>query len=129
MKVLLDENITPKSCAVLEKYGHDVLHVINRYGAGKSDKEVFELAIKEQRVLITLNGKDFIIFIPPVKDNVEHYGFIWLRGVYVTMKTYEEIMDQIGEFLKENSNNVKNTYYAMKKKHGEYKIIQQYPKN
>ena len=38
-------------------------------------------------------------------------------------------MDQIGEFLKENSNNVKNTYYAMKKKHGEYKIIQQYPKN
>lgn len=51
--------------------------------------------------MITLNGKDFIIFIPPVKDNVEHYGFIWLRGVYVTLKTYEEIMDQIGEFLKE----------------------------
>lgn len=43
MKVLLDENITPKSISVLEKYGHDVIHVLDRFDAGKSDEGVLGL--------------------------------------------------------------------------------------
>lgn len=70
MKILLDENITQKSILVLEKYGHDVIHVLDRFSAGRSDEEVFQLALQEQRAMITLNGKDFIIFIPPQAELV-----------------------------------------------------------
>lgn len=115
MKVLLDENITQKAIPVLEKYGHDVIHVLDRFQAGKSDKEVFKLALNEQRALITLNGKDFIVLIPPRTDLDLHYGLIWLRGFQVTKKTYEDVMNVIGLFLKNKGESIKNTYYMVKK--------------
>lgn len=100
MRVLLDENITQKSISVLEKYGHNVIHVLNRFSAGGSDEEVFKLTLEEKRALITLNGKDFVILIPPRKELEVHYGLIWLRGFQVTKKTYEDVMNVIGLFLK-----------------------------
>ncbi len=128
MKVLLDENITQKSIPVLEKYGHDVIHVLNRFRAGESDEDVFQLALEEKRALITLNGKDFVILIPPSTELELHYGLIWLRGFQVTKKTYESVMDVIGLFLKNKGNSIKNTYYSVKKKDDSYEIIQRYPK-
>lgn len=115
MKVLLDENITQKSIPVLEKYGHDVIHVLNRFHAGESDENVFQLALLEKRALITLNGKDFIILIPPRVELNLHYGLIWLRGFQVTKKTYTSVMDVIGLFLMRKGDSIKNTYYAVKK--------------
>lgn len=128
MKVLLDENITQKSIPVLEKYGHDVIHVLHRFDAGKSDEDVFRLALEEKRVLITLNGKDFVIMIPPRTELDLHYGLIWLRGFQVTKKSYENVMDVIGSFLKDKGDSVRNKYYAVKKKDDSYEIIQRYPK-
>lgn len=128
MKILLDENITHKSIAVLEKYGHDVIHVLNRLEAGKSDKDVFQLALEEQRALITLNGKDFVVFIPPRTELPVHYGLIWLRGFQVTNKSYESVMEAIGSFLRSKGDSIKNTYYSVKKKKDSYEIIQRFPK-
>lgn len=127
MKVLLDENITQKSVIILEKYGHDVIHVLDRFNPGESDEDVFQLALREKRALITLNGKDFIVFIPPQADIVMHYGLVWLRGFQVTNKSYEEIMNIIGEFLVSKGDNIANTYYAMKRKDNSYEIVQRYP--
>ena len=129
MKVLLDENITQKSISVLEKYGHDVIHVLDRLDAGKSDENVFSLALKEKRTLITLNGKDFVVLIPPRAELKWHYGLIWLRGFHVTKKTYESCMDVIGLFLKSKGDSMANTYYAVKKKGDSYEIVQRYPKS
>lgn len=95
MKVLLDENITQKSIKILEKYGHDVIHVLDKFKPGGSDEDVFQLALKEKRALITLNGKHFIVFIPPQTDLVLHYGLVWLRGFQVTIKSYEEIIGSV----------------------------------
>lgn len=128
MKILLDENITHKSIVVLEKYGHDVIHVLNRFEAGKSDKDVFQLALEEQRALITLNGKDFVVFIPPKTELAVHYGLIWLRGFQVTNKSYESVMDTIGIFLKNKGDSIKNTYFKVKNKGNSYEIIQRFPK-
>ncbi len=128
MKVLLDENITQKSIPVLEKYGHDVIHVLNRFEAGKSDEDVLQLALDEKRALITLNGKDFVILIPPRTELELHYGLIWLKGFQVTRKTYEKVMDIIGIFLKSRGESIKNTYYAVKKKGESYEVIQRFPK-
>lgn len=129
MKVLLDENITRKSIAVLKNYGHDVIHVLDRFSPGESDGDVFRLALKEKRALITLNGKDFIVFIPPQAEITVHYGLIWLRGFQVTNKSYEEIMNVIGNFLRNKGDNIVNTYYAMKRKGDTYEIIQRFPQN
>lgn len=129
MKVLLDENITQKSIPVLEKYGHDVIHVLNRFGPGESDEVVFRLALEEKRALITLNGKDFMIFIPPRTELELHYGLLWLRGFQVTKKTYENVMNIIGLFLKNKGDFIKNTYYAVKKNGNSYEIIQRYPQS
>ncbi|MBM6739114.1 DUF5615 family PIN-like protein [Faecalicatena fissicatena] len=128
MKVLLDENITRKSVSVLEKYGHDVIHVLDRFDPGKKDEDVFQLALREQRALITLNGKDFIVFIPPRSSLTLHYGLIWLRGFQVTNKSYEYVMDAIGRFLKNKGDFIKNTYYVVKRDKDTYKIIQRFPK-
>lgn len=127
MKVLLDENITQKSVIVLKKYGHDVIHVLDRLNPGESDEDVFQLALREKRALVTLNGKDFIVFIPPQTDLVLHYGLIWLRGFQVTNKSYERIMDIIGDFLKSKGDNIANTYYAMKRREDSYEIVQRFP--
>lgn len=129
MKVLLDENITQKSIKILEKYGHNVIHVLDRLEPGKSDNDVFALALLEKRALITLNGKHFIVFIPPQTDLVLHYGLVWLRGFQVTNKSYEEIMNMLGEFLLNKGNDIANTYYAMKRKDNSYEIIQRFPKS
>ena len=128
MKVLPDENITQKSISVLERYGHDVIHVLQRFDAGRNDEDVFRLALQEKRALITLNGKDFIVFIPPRTERTLHYGLIWLRGFQVTNKTYEKVMCGIGEFLKQKGESIKNTYFAMKKKGDMYEIVQRFPK-
>lgn len=128
MKVLLDENITQKSIPVLEKYGHDVIHVLNRFEAGKSDEDVLQLALDEKRALITLNGKDFVILIPPRTELELHYGLIWLKGFQVTRKTYEKVMDIIGIFLKSRGESIKNTYYAVKKNGKSYEVIQRFSK-
>ncbi|MCI8313414.1 MAG: DUF5615 family PIN-like protein [Lachnospiraceae bacterium] len=128
MKVLLDENITTKSVPVLEKYGHDVIHVLHRFEAGRSDEDVFQLALQEERALITLNGKDFVVFIPPRTERTLHYGLIWLRGFLVTNKSYENVMDTIGFFLKNKGDSIKNTYYNMRKKGDSYELIQRFPK-
>ncbi len=129
MKILLDENITKKSITVLKNYGHDVIHVLDRFNPGESDKDVFRLALKEKRALITLNGKDFIVFIPPQAELTVHYGLIWLRGFQVTNKSYEEIMNVIGNFLRNKGDNIVNTYYAMKRKEDTYEIVQRFPKS
>ena len=76
----MDENITQKSIPVLRRYGHDAIHVLDRFCAGKSDEEVFQLALEEQRALVTINGKDFMVLIPPQRELPLHYGLIWLRG-------------------------------------------------
>ena len=128
MKVLLDENITTKSVPVLEKYGHDVIHVLHRFEAGRSDEDVFQLALQEERALITLNGKDFVVFIPPRTERTLHYGLIWLRGFLVTNKSYENVMDTIGFFLKNKGDSIKNTYYNMRNKGDSYELIQRFPK-
>lgn len=129
MKVLLDENITRKSISILEKYGHDVIHVLDRFQPGESDEDVFQLALKEKRALITLNGKEFIVFIPPQTELTMHYGLIWLRGFQVTNKSYEEIMNIIGRFLRSKGDNIANAYYAMKRKGDSYEIVRRFPQN
>ena len=76
MKFLIDADIPKSIFHLLKKIGHDVTDVRNSKFPGMSDDEVYNLAIKEQRIIIT-RDLDFsnILHYPPG----EHCGIIILR--------------------------------------------------
>lgn len=59
VKLLLDENISPRAAIDLRADGHDVVHLRERGRLGIADPEVLELAFGEDRVLVTANVGDF----------------------------------------------------------------------
>lgn len=59
VKLLLDENISPRAAIDLRADGHDVVHLRERGRLGIADPEVLELAFGEDRILVTANVSDF----------------------------------------------------------------------
>jgi predicted nuclease of predicted toxin-antitoxin system len=76
MKFLLDESAESRIAAFLQDQGHDATRIAKDYPAGLSDNEVLELAVAEQRIVIT-NDSDFgeLIF----KAQLPHSGVIYFR--------------------------------------------------
>jgi len=59
VKLLLDENLSPRVAIDLRADGHDVAHLRERGRLGTADPEVLELAFGEDRLLVTANVGDF----------------------------------------------------------------------
>ncbi|MFQ5910927.1 MAG: DUF5615 family PIN-like protein [Thermoplasmata archaeon] len=57
----MDENVPIIVREILEREGHDVKTVIEDYVAGARNSELAEYALREDRVIITLD-KDFLKF-------------------------------------------------------------------
>ena len=57
MKFLFDENLSPSHAARLRGAGHDAVAVLDIGLSGASDSEVRAAAIREGRVLITLDER------------------------------------------------------------------------
>jgi predicted nuclease of predicted toxin-antitoxin system len=75
MKFIVDECTGPMVARWLVAEGYDILSIsLDRKGI--SDKEILEIAVGEERVVIT-NDKDFgeLIF----KEKLSHSGVIFLR--------------------------------------------------
>ena len=53
LRFLLDENVPLTLRDVFERGGHEVKHLSLEPGRGRSDEEVVELAISEDRLLVT----------------------------------------------------------------------------
>lgn len=75
MKFLLDEHI-PVSVKDFLKKHHYNAKIITSKLKGLSDKEVFDLAFKEKRCIITKDS-DFEEFM-----KYEHYGIIRISGIF-----------------------------------------------
>lgn len=52
MKLLVDENISPRTTEFLKDKGHDV-KTVRDSSIGASDKEIVEMAKKEERCIVT----------------------------------------------------------------------------
>lgn len=125
MKVLLDENITPKVIIYLKRLGYDV-ESIQSYGLqGISDKEVLELAVREERILITQNGKDFIIQVPPRENAMHHNGLIWLK-FHVTKANAEILSVKMNHFFAIESS-LRNSIWRVKVNLGIFYFQKRYP--
>lgn len=59
MRFLLDENLSPRICALLNAAGHDAEHVRDRGLAGASDHDVLAAASADDRVVVTADTGDF----------------------------------------------------------------------
>ena len=60
LKLLLDENLSPKVAEWLRLAGIDAVHIRDRGLLEASDREVLEKAYTEDRILITANVGDFL---------------------------------------------------------------------
>lgn len=60
-KLLLDENLPQRKKFTRLNNRFNLRHVVHDYHrSGISDKELFKIAEKQQRIILTLNEKDFI---------------------------------------------------------------------
>ena len=57
MKIVADENLFEPIIDYLRKLGHDVLSIRDTSHSGISDDEIYTLACKEKRVIMTMNKK------------------------------------------------------------------------
>jgi predicted nuclease of predicted toxin-antitoxin system len=57
---LLDENVSPSIVRPLSESGHDVYHVRDRGLMGQPDHVIWRHAVDENRILVTINARDFV---------------------------------------------------------------------
>lgn len=98
MRLFLDENVTPRAKEFFDALGYDVETVSSVQMRGFDDEAVLQYAVKEQRIFLTHNGKDFIIQVPPVIHGVLHKGILWFR-FQITRKNVEKTCYKIHEFF------------------------------
>jgi predicted nuclease of predicted toxin-antitoxin system len=60
LRLLLDENVSPSIVQPLLMAGHDVYHVRDRGLIGRPDHVIWRRAVDEDRVLVTINARDFV---------------------------------------------------------------------
>lgn len=111
MKLFLDENITPRAKGIFEQLGYDVESIHSYNKSGINDQEVLNIVIRENRILITQNGKDFIVQIPPIVS-ATHFGLIWIR-FHVTRMNINNVCLKIDRFLKSESS-INNSIWKVK---------------
>jgi predicted nuclease of predicted toxin-antitoxin system len=73
MLFLVDENLSEDVADVLDRAGHDVLHVAETRLRGASDRDIWRFAAEEQRILVT-RDLDF-----PLPDHPAPPSVILLR--------------------------------------------------
>lgn len=98
MKLLLDENVTPKVRDILTPMGYDVECAQSLNILGASDADVFQEAIIQGRALITHNGRDFIVQIPPRMPDVKHSGLLWAKH-QITRGNAQNICNELHTFF------------------------------
>lgn len=113
MRLFIDENISPVAERIFESLGHDVTSIHARRQFGIKDDEVFRIAQNEERVLITQNGRHFIVFVVPFGKQDFYYGIVWLK-TELTKVNARQICYCINELFKKFPN-INNSIWELKR--------------
>ena len=93
IRILTDENISPKVVAFLRKRGIDVINTKEQNWHGKEDEEILEIAYKENRFVLT-HDSDFGTLA--INEGKRNYGIIYLRlrnvNPFNVIKVYEQLL-------------------------------------
>jgi len=98
MKFLANENLFEPIIEYLKGLGHDVLSIREAGLSGITDDEVYKLACKDNRVIITMD-KDFsrIFRFPPEKCGGIIVVKIYKRKVKETLRIFRKHFETIGD--------------------------------
>lgn len=104
LKFLTDENISPSLVHALRSEGYSVKDIKEEKLFGIDDKEVIQLAFKENRVVIT-HDKDFANLLN--YSSIKHKGVILLR--FTNQSPKKVISSFIPILLNLKENKIKNS--------------------
>ena len=76
VKILTDENISPKVVRHIRELGYDVLDIKEQKWHGKTDEAILNIAFKEQRFILT-HDSDFGTLA--INEGKEYYGLLYIR--------------------------------------------------
>ena len=77
LRLLLDEDVRILLAEVLRERGHDVVHATEAGLSGATDDRVFELAIEQERALLTHNIAHFLLLASRFADERrQHHGLL-----------------------------------------------------
>ncbi|MCP4113758.1 MAG: hypothetical protein GY749_50890 [Desulfobacteraceae bacterium] len=76
LKILTDENISPRAVSFLRKKGIDVIDTKEEEWHGKDDEYLLEKAFEDNRFILT-HDSDFGMLA--VKEGKDYYGIVYLR--------------------------------------------------
>ena len=83
MKILLDEDLSPKIAGILRDKGIDVLSVHEIGRTGLTDYEQLEYAASEDRCLVTRNRNDYIVLTRQFfSSSMIHKGVLIVPATY-----------------------------------------------
>lgn len=95
MRLLLDEHMSPAIAEQLRLRGHDVVSAAEAGVAGLDDAQVLSCAVRDRRVVVTSNIKDFRpLHAAYLTMSTVHYGI-----VMVPMGKYSQVRDQLGPLI------------------------------
>ncbi|MGN6254992.1 MAG: DUF5615 family PIN-like protein [Solirubrobacterales bacterium] len=102
MKLLLDEQISGKVAERLRNRGHDVTATTDDPGLrGLSDPDLFEVAQRQKRALVTYNRIDFE---PIVRDyarmNREHHGLVIVHPTRSPSREFTRVAAALDSLLR-----------------------------
>jgi len=76
IKILADENISPKVVNFLRKHGLDVLDTKEQHWCGKDDEDLLGKAYRDERFVLT-HDSDFGTLA--INEGKPYYGIIYIR--------------------------------------------------
>lgn len=93
IRIITDENISPKVVTYLREQGIDVIDTKEQNWHGKEDEEILENAYREKRFVLT-HDSDFGTLA--INEGKRNYGIIYLRLRNVNprnvIKVYEQLL-------------------------------------
>lgn len=96
MNIIANENVFEPIIEYLKSNGHNVISVRKSYLSGASDEKIFDKAVQDKLVIITMD-KDFarIVRFPPAKC-----------GGIIVVKLYRLKVDEATELFKQHFNSL-----------------------
>jgi predicted nuclease of predicted toxin-antitoxin system len=77
MKLLLDEQISPRIAAALRELGHDAVAVRERKWRNTTERAIWDKAIEEERAVVTCDGEDLpSLYALSWQAKIHHAGLI-----------------------------------------------------
>ena len=99
MKLLLDEDLSPKIAVILRDKGIDALSVHEIGRTGLTDYEQLEYAASEGRCFVTQNRNDYILLTRQFfSSSMSHKGVLIVPSTY-KMNDFKRIADAIFEYV------------------------------